>query len=386
MRHLSSFLDCARWIAALAVAAGHVRQLVFVSGDQAGPLGAGWQAFYALTGFGSQAVIVFFVLSGYLVGGSVVEEFRGGRFAWGRYAVKRISRLYPVLLLGLVCGFALDSIGLRSFNAAGIYTAVAPHGIRAIATDASRGLDLATFAGNLFMLETIATPVLGTNGPLWSLCNEFWYYVLFPLAAVLGARRSSRASRAACAILLAALLVFLPKRLVLYFAFWLMGALVALARRPLGRPAAALGLFVAALAASRLHSTMATDFCIGGAFALLVASLAHRPDRPPPLAPLHRSLAAFSYSLYVFHFPFAILAVAAAQETLGYGLAMRPNLTAAAVFAAILASAIAYAYGMSLLSEARTPEIRRVLESLVAPRPPASVPVPEGASAVQAAP
>lgn len=26
-------------------------------------------------------------------------------------------------------------------------------------------------------------PIFGSNGPLWSLANEFWYYVLFSLAA-----------------------------------------------------------------------------------------------------------------------------------------------------------------------------------------------------------
>lgn len=29
-------------------------------------------------------------------------------------------------------------------------------------------------------LQTRFTPVFGSNGPLWSLFNEFWYYVLFP--------------------------------------------------------------------------------------------------------------------------------------------------------------------------------------------------------------
>jgi peptidoglycan/LPS O-acetylase OafA/YrhL len=42
-----------------------------------------------------------------------------------------------------------------------------------------------TFVGNLAFLQTIAVPIFGTNGPMWSLANEFWYYLIFPLAASL---------------------------------------------------------------------------------------------------------------------------------------------------------------------------------------------------------
>jgi peptidoglycan/LPS O-acetylase OafA/YrhL len=34
---------------------------------------------------------------------------------------------------------------------------------------------------NAFFLQTIAGPTFGSNGPLWSLAYEWWYYVLFPL-------------------------------------------------------------------------------------------------------------------------------------------------------------------------------------------------------------
>ena len=35
---------------------------------------------------------------------------------------------------------------------------------------------------NAFFLQTIVGPTFGSNGPLWSLAYEWWYYVLFPLA------------------------------------------------------------------------------------------------------------------------------------------------------------------------------------------------------------
>jgi peptidoglycan/LPS O-acetylase OafA/YrhL len=40
-------------------------------------------------------------------------------------------------------------------------------------------LGFSTFVGNLLQLQTIVVSSLGSNGPLWSLANEWWYYVLF---------------------------------------------------------------------------------------------------------------------------------------------------------------------------------------------------------------
>ncbi|MGU7773206.1 hypothetical protein ACV229_23895 [Burkholderia sp. MR1-5-21] len=72
-------LDLIRSLAAAEVAIGHMRDLVmfdFVSGGFAA------KAFYLLTAFGKLAVIVFFVLSGYWVGGSVVRDVRRNAWSW----------------------------------------------------------------------------------------------------------------------------------------------------------------------------------------------------------------------------------------------------------------------------------------------------------------
>ncbi|KPQ22409.1 MAG: two component transcriptional regulator, LuxR family, partial [Porphyrobacter sp. HL-46] len=57
--------------------------------------------------FGSDAVIVFFVLSG-LVIAHVAQEKPGGI---GRFAFDRATRLMSVALPALVLGFALDRLG-----------------------------------------------------------------------------------------------------------------------------------------------------------------------------------------------------------------------------------------------------------------------------------
>ena len=46
------------------------------------------------------------------------------------------------------------------------------------------------FIGNMFGLQTILVPSFGGNFPLWSLANETWYYILFPLLVLVLRGRS----------------------------------------------------------------------------------------------------------------------------------------------------------------------------------------------------
>ena len=92
----SSALDGIRGAAALAVYLGHLRASLFVDALEA-HLGIVGRFFYYATGLGHQAVVVFFVLSGFLVGGSLLRtEPEPGR--WRAYALARATRLYVVLL------------------------------------------------------------------------------------------------------------------------------------------------------------------------------------------------------------------------------------------------------------------------------------------------
>lgn len=69
--------------AALLVCMSHIRNFLFVDfGDLDSP-GFSDRLFYAATSLGHEAVIVFFVLSGYFVGGSVWNRLNGEGFMWG---------------------------------------------------------------------------------------------------------------------------------------------------------------------------------------------------------------------------------------------------------------------------------------------------------------
>ena len=82
--------------------------------DFAATANLGWagKTFYFLTGLGHQAVMVFFVLSGFLVGGHVYTAVAEGRWSWPDYLIKRLTRLWIVLLPALVLTAIWDRIGI----------------------------------------------------------------------------------------------------------------------------------------------------------------------------------------------------------------------------------------------------------------------------------
>src|SRR5690348_3723362 len=104
----SGWLDLFRGLAALAVLYGHSRPLFFTSLSPGQSPHLLTRALYVLSGFGHQAVMVFFVLSGFLVGGTVIRTARDGRWSWRRYATQRGTRLYIVLIPALLLTLCWD--------------------------------------------------------------------------------------------------------------------------------------------------------------------------------------------------------------------------------------------------------------------------------------
>src|SRR5690348_6381653 len=87
-------LDLFRGLAALTVMSGHLRAFLFVSYASAPAHGFLWTMFYLLTGLGHQAVMIFFVLSGFLIGKNISESASSGRWSLADYAIRRMSRLF----------------------------------------------------------------------------------------------------------------------------------------------------------------------------------------------------------------------------------------------------------------------------------------------------
>lgn len=145
-------LDGIRGIAAFAVVVSHLAAMSWNPfADKVAP--AAWQ--YALWHLGAPAVDVFFVLSGYVVTGSLIR--RGPLRGVPRYWAARAIRLLPIAWLGVIAGFAARQIALAA--PAGASAALALRSVPVPAGDALAYLTMLVLPSD----TTIVNPVLWTT-------------------------------------------------------------------------------------------------------------------------------------------------------------------------------------------------------------------------------
>lgn len=316
---VSAHLDVIRSVAAWAVMWGHLRALFFIDYQELSPRSPLLKAVYFVTGFGHEAVMVFFVLSGFLISSSILRSQASGTWSWAGYAISRCTRLYVVLIPGLLFGALWDFTGKSLFAASHLYSSPLASFADLIV---QKELNVPNFLGNLLFLQTIFCNTFGSNGPLWSIANEFWYYVLFPLGLMASQAWLRKARGQALALIFLALCIaaMLGPEKMIGFLIWLAGfvLVIACARIPIStRPGqlAYLSLSAALLAAclvfARLENLgpLVSDLAVGLAFSTFlfaVLQLDFRVVRDGVYLRSAHLFAGFSYSLYVLHFPFLL--------------------------------------------------------------------------------
>lgn len=334
--HASLWLDALRGFAAFGVFTSHWRDCLFRDYPQLhyrDPLIA---AAYFITGLGHEWVVVFFVLSGYLVGGSLLRQLLQQRWSWRHYAFDRLTRLYVVLIPALLLGGLIDLVGLHFFGSSSTYTA--HHGMRLMTAAPTHQLTLRVLAGNYMFLQGIAVPVFGTNGPLWSLSYEFWYYVAFPLLAFAFWKDSPAARRLLSFTWLLAVLIFIGWKMACMGTIWLMGVAIYWlrptpqlnkAQRLFGLSCAS-AITIGCLAWCKHTHSMLADYVLGMTILFLVYAVLSWAT-VSPVGWCRRVLqysAKSSYTLYLLHLPLLLLLTAwidqprwePTSRTLFYGL------------------------------------------------------------------
>jgi peptidoglycan/LPS O-acetylase OafA/YrhL len=327
--------------------------------------------FYMLSSAGHQAVIVFFVLSGYFISNSVINSIRKQTWTWKVYLTNRLTRLYIVLIPALLLGVIWDQVGIHSFGHTGVYDGL-PEDTYILGYSAKSLLTWQTFAGSLFYLQGIMTEHFGSNGPLWSLAYEFWYYILFP-CLVLAAVSRKVGNKVLYGLLSVILCVFVGKHIVLYFLIWSLGFAVHLLpvrKVPLDwvwkwlLPL----LVIGSVFGHRFipFGTFIADLLIAVSFAAWIyymkCSMLNRQPSPG-LAVWAKRLAGFSYTSYLTHFPLLVWVHAAlfaynpvkwqpTAESLIYGISL-------------LAITLIYSWLISLITERHTDKVRKRLTSLL---------------------
>lgn len=149
----SVFLDLLRLTCALLVFFVHARAIWFPERE----------ADRISSDLSHGAVVIFFVLSGFVIAHTTISNNRGPR----QYAVARLSRLYsiffPAIVLSIICSLLISRIDPLLFSRY------------------NRGGAFFRYTLSLFYSNEIwflsAAPLI--NGPIWSLSYEFWYYLIF---------------------------------------------------------------------------------------------------------------------------------------------------------------------------------------------------------------
>ncbi len=185
-RRESVYLDLIRSLAALTVVLDHAPAM-FALPD--------------LPRWGHQAVIVFFVLSGYVICHTAETRENTAR----SFVVARFARLWSVLVPAMALTVACEIIG-RVFGHYPIGHQLAPVDYPLIRV----GAVLA------FLSETWISIQPLSNGVVWSLCAEFWYYMLFAAWFFIPSGRTRVVAVATAA-------VFAGHKGLLLLPIWLMG-------------------------------------------------------------------------------------------------------------------------------------------------------------------
>jgi len=291
------------------------------------------------------AVIVFFVLSGYVIAYSAKEKCRSAR----DYAVARLSRLYSVVVPALLLTLLLWPLG-RELDPE-LYAQYARSGT------VWRYLLTLLHLNQTWLLDAYPP----SNTPFWSLGYEAWYYVLFGVAWFVRPWRLRLVLVAVCALAAG------PKVLLLLPA-WLAGMLACFwsGRFSMERVGAVAGFavtLVTTLAAMRwlpdwprapgaapcyMSGAAISDGLTSVSWAALIwffDCAFGRLTLPERLYGVVRWSANHTFSLYLYHAPLVIFATALIPPL---GMSLAAGVTVMAVILLVV-------LGLGAVTEAQRP-------------------------------
>jgi peptidoglycan/LPS O-acetylase OafA/YrhL len=377
----SVHLDAIRGGAAVVVFLGHTRDLYFsslsrkndrevaTSAKQNLPTRPATPVEQKIT-VGNESVMIFFVLSGYLVGGGVIKALKRNRWSWKNYLIKRLTRLWVVLIPALLLGVAFDFAGLHFFsNRGSIYTAPPQ---QMVVYDIPSRLTVQVIAENALFLQNILVGPAGSNDSLWSLANEFWYYIAFPVLLLALIKNQRTLLRCTYFVLFFGIVLLVGKAIGLLFFIWVLGGLLSAVPLMIPRRTArflffpmALLLPVVFVAVRRATLPMYLAQWIVALFSALAIYVAlHQTEKARN--GIYHSLAGFfsriSYTLYLVHLPLAVFICACINNPWHRWDKSPRNL---AVYLGMNAGILLFSYFFYLAFEANTDKVRGALSHLL---------------------
>lgn len=296
-----AWLDWMRFLAAFVVLFGHTRFQHFSYYEKLEIPGKGrlTEAIFLLPRFANEAVMVFFVLSGFLVGGRCLERIIKNSFDPKGYAIDRATRIW-LPLIPTVCVTWI------------------------VAWIRDGSVTLWEGLGNIASVQGIFVKPMANNLSLWSLSYEVWFYVLALGVALVATPRRHSVKLFGVIVATVSMAVFIPLE-ACYLFVWLTGALAYMLPRDGTRNGLLIGgtifatvsLLVAAMGTTfrSIDISWLTAYLPPREVALVALGLGVSLTLPVLVAKHPKqafarkfeawgsSLAASSYSLYLIHRP-----------------------------------------------------------------------------------
>ncbi len=300
-------LDGLRGIAAVYVLIGHARWLLsqpyqtfrqhpeqYTWADKIGVfIAAGFR-------YGHEMVILFFVLSGFLIHlqqlNGKAKKSSADFINIKSYLIKRVLRIYPTLLLSMAISWVSGSI-IMQINSS---------------HDANADFTVKTFAENFFLIPTGKT--WGNNGPMWSLRHEWFFYIIYPALLFLSRKRVLLPAAVAFLLFFCGLLNYQVPYIgeaTFTLIIWWLGAALAEAyvavegyRLSILRGACVPAVILAFV----VNPGPFRDLGMGIFFVGIIAILLTKKTKAVNGTILKfRFLGDFSYSIYILHFPLLLI-------------------------------------------------------------------------------
>ncbi len=314
------FLDGLRGIAAFYVMVGHARWILHegYSGFIANHENYNFFNkllfyFFSFFRYGHEAVMFFFVLSGFVIHLRYSRQLSNNRFEkfdFKDFFVRRFRRIFPPLFIVLIITLLLDTLGQNLGYS--IYFNNTPNELlnRNIGVD----LSLELFLKNIFFLQGLVFSTFGSNGPLWSISYEWWFYMLYPLVFFINKKNVFLSL--VVAVLFAILgryyhVEFISNLLACFVCWWLGGIAVDIYNERIKINTFILYvllLFIPIGLIGKQHLFFYSDYFISVGFFAFIVLTTTKQDINKKMLWLKKIkwLGDSSYTLYIIHFPILV--------------------------------------------------------------------------------
>ncbi|WP_248927132.1 acyltransferase family protein [Paenibacillus hamazuiensis] len=365
----SYYFDALRWISAFYVLIFHLRPVLFKGFSNLENQTLFIKIIYTITSLGFEFVLLFFVLSGFLISSSVIRSIQEGTWSWKTYLTNRLTRLWIVLIPALILTNLWAQFQLTNYPDSYFF---------------NDNMKITDFLGNMFFLQGVFVDNYGGNLALWSLANEFWYYILFPcIVLTFKSKRLPQKIMYGSIVIVSG--IVLGKEIMMFFLVWLLGTLLVIlpsppisrnillrGMLPLNMICLAVSLFIGKYFAGNANDPFAqrfsAEFLVSLCFASLLYIILHSVNQRAEAINsrrfnIHVFLAGFSYTLYLTHYPLInFIRVWLGDGTWGV---WNPDLKHFLLSLMVTAMILGYALVVAYLTEMRTDKVRRWVGQLL---------------------